>query len=231
MDSFQETFLHALRLLVEFDPDLYAIIGRTFQVSLSALAIALVLGLGLAGFLALNSFRGKNLIMLLLHTLLGAPPVVIGLLVYLLFSFQGPLGDWELLFTPSAMITAQVILILPIVASYGHDALREAWQNYQDQLRSLGANKWQSAWVLIHDCRYHLVLITLSGFGRAISEVGAVIIVGGNILHHTRVMTTSITLAISRGQLDIALALGGILFLMALAINLTGFVLRQMSDH
>ncbi|NQY82411.1 MAG: ABC transporter permease [Alphaproteobacteria bacterium] len=231
MHELAQAFLSALDMLLHFDAELYGIIVRSMQVSLSALGIALLLGLAAASALTLYEFPGKHVIIVLLHTLLSLPPVVVGLMVYLLFSFNGLFGSLGWLFTPAAMIVAQVTLVFPIIAAYGHDILRAAWHEYQDQLTSLGARKPQSALILIRDCRYALVLIALGGFGRAISEVGAVMIVGGNILHHTRVMTTSITLATSRGELGVALALGCILLLLALGINILGFLLRQRSSQ
>lgn len=229
MTDFPAAFLQSYAMLASFDPGLYQIIARSLQVSLSALVLALIFGLACAAILALNAFPGKKILLLLLHTLLALPPVVIGLIVYLLFSFQGPFGDLGWLFTPKAMIVAQIILIFPIVTAYGYDILSEAWGGYQDQLCSLGANRVQSALILLHDSRHALTLVALSAFGRAISEVGAVMIVGGNILHHTRVMTTSITLATSRGELALALALGSILLLLALIINLIGYGIREQA--
>lgn len=226
MTDFSVAFLESYQMLIGFDPALYGIIARSLQVSLLALGLALVLGLTCAAWLALHEFRGKKIILIFIHTLLSLPPVVVGLIVYLLLSFQGPFGSLGWLFTPKAMIIAQMILIFPIITAYGHDILAAAWGEYHDQLRSLGANRRQSALILLHDSRHALTLIALGGFGRAISEVGAVMIVGGNILHHTRVMTSSITLATSRGELGLALALGCILLLLALIINLFGHLLR-----
>ncbi len=229
MTDFSAAFAQSYEMLIRFDPVLYGIIARSLQVSLLALGLALLFGLACAALLALNEFRGKKTLLILVHTLLSLPPVVVGLIVYLLFSFQGPFGDLGWLFTPKAMIVAQMILIFPIVTAYGHDILAEAWGGYRDQLRSLGANRAQSALILLHDSRHALTLVALGGFGRAISEVGAVMIVGGNILHHTRVMTSSITLATSRGELGLALALGSILLLLALLINLIGHIIREQA--
>ncbi len=227
MTDFSAAFLESYQMLIGFDPTLYGIIARSLQVSLLALGLALVFGLACAAWLALNEFRGKKIVLIFIHTLLSLPPVVVGLIVYLLLSFQGPFGSLGWLFTPKAMIIAQMILIFPIITAYGHDILAASWGEYQDQLRSLKANRRQSALILLHDSRHALTLIALGGFGRAISEVGAVMIVGGNILHHTRVMTSSITLATSRGELGLALALGSILLLLALIINLFGHLLRH----
>lgn len=230
MNDLSAAFVESYQMLIGFDPALYRIIARSLQVSLVALGLALMLGLSCAALLALHDFRGKKAVLVLIHTLLSLPPVVVGLMIYVLFSFQGPLGDWGWLFTPKAMIVAQVVLIFPIITAYGHDILADSWQGYRDQLRSLGANRRQSALILVHDNRHALTLVALGGFGRAISEVGAVMIVGGNILHHTRVMTTSITLATSRGELGLALALGSILLLLALAINIIGHVIRETAQ-
>ena len=222
-------FVEAFLMLSALNPELFGIIGRTFQVSLSALLFATLAGLSLAVWLALFRFRAKSLILILLHTLLGLPPVVVGLIVYILLSRSGPLGGLNLLFTVQAMVIAQFILIVPIIASYSHDILAESWRVHADQLRSLGANRAQSALVLIHDSRYSLLVVILGGFGRAISEVGAVIIVGGNILHHTRTMTTSITLATSKGDLSFALALGIILMTIALVVNFLVYQFRSQT--
>src|SRR5258707_2950335 len=198
----------AFALLVGLDAMLIEIVLLSLRVSLSAVAIAALLGLPLGAAIAVGRFRGRQTVIVLLNALMGLPPVVVGLLVYLLLSRAGPLGALGILFTPSAMVFAQAILILPIIAALSRQAIEDAWREYEEQLRSLGARRMNAALTLLWDTRFSLLTTILAGFGRAAAEVGAVMIVGGNIDGVTRVMTTTIALETSKGDLPLALALG-----------------------
>jgi len=214
-----QAFATAFSLLVSFDAQLFEIVGLSLRVSLTALAFAAVVGLPLGGALAVFRFRGRSLAVVALNTMMGLPPVVVGLLVYLVLSRSGPLGGLGLLFTPTAMVIAQFLLITPIVASLARQVLADLWVEYEEQLRSLGATPGRALRTLLWDARESLLTAVLAGFGRAIAEVGAVIIVGGNIAHVTRVMTTAIALETSKGDLPLALALGIVLLGLSMAIN------------
>jgi len=225
MDFFTPILL-AFTLLIEFDRELYEIIGLSMQVSLTAVGVALLLGLPLGAFLASIHFPGRTALIILFNTLLSIPPVVIGLLVYMLISRAGPLGFLDLLYSPAAMMLAQFCLILPLSTALSRQ-LFEALNNEYDALfSSLGLSRTRRIAALIADGRSALVTIALACFGRAVSEVGAVIIVGGNIRHFTRVMTSAIALETSRGELALALALGCVLMLLALLVNLASYRLR-----
>ena len=212
-------FWIALALIVQADPALLEIIGLSLRVTLSAVLAACVLGLPLGAALALARFPGRGAVIVVFNALMGLPPVVAGLLVYLLLSRSGPLGDLGLLFTPTAMFLAQSVLILPIVVSLTRGVTEDLWAEYQDQLRSLGASRWQAVPTLLWDGRVSLLTGVLAGFGRASAEVGAVLIVGGNIAGYTRTMTTAITLETSRGSLALAVALGIVLMTLTLGLN------------
>ena len=212
-------FWIALALIVQADPALLEIIGLSLRVTLSAVLAACVLGLPLGAALALARFPGRGAVIVVFNALMGLPPVVAGLLVYLLLSRSGPLGDLGLLFTPTAMFLAQSVLILPIVVSLTRGVTEDLWAEYQDQLRSLGASRWQAVPTLLWDGRVSLLTGVLAGFGRASAEVGAVLIVGGNIAGYTRTMTTAITLETSRGNLALAVALGIVLMTLTLGLN------------
>ena len=212
-------FAIAFALIIGGDAALWQIIGLSLRVTLSAVVIACLLGLPLGAVLALVRFPGRGAVIVLFNALMGLPPVVAGLVVYLLLSRSGPLGGLALLFTPSAMILAQTLLILPIVVSLTRSVTEDLWAEYREQLRSLGANRWQAVPTLLWDGRVSLLTGVLAGFGRASAEVGAVLIVGGNIAGHTRTMTTAITLETSRGNLGLAVALGIILMALTLALN------------
>jgi tungstate transport system permease protein len=218
-----ETILHALhdagRLLVAVDPKLVEIVALSLKVSLSAVVLATALALPLGAAIAVARFRGRQTVIVLLNALMGLPPVVVGLLVYLLLSRAGPLGAMGLLFTPTAMVIAQTILILPIIAALARQAVEDAWREYQEQLRSLGVGDVGAALTLVWDIRFSLLTAVLAGLGRAAAEVGAVMIVGGNIDGVTRVMTTTIALETSKGNLPLALALGLVLLLVVALIN------------
>ena len=222
MSTFTDSAATAAQLIVSFDPALLAIVGRSLAVSASACAIACVLGLVLGAWLGVARFPGRDAVLTVLNTLLAVPSVVVGLVVYLLLSRSGPLGPLGLLFTPAAMIVAQTVLILPIVASLACQSSAELWGEYRDQLRSLGAGPWRSVATLLWDGRFALATAVLAGFGRASAEVGAVMIVGGNIDHVTRVMTTAIALETSKGDLALALALG--MILIALSVGVSGAI-------
>jgi len=206
-------------LVVSLDADLMEIIGLSLRVSLSALAIACLIGFPIGALVATSRFPGRTAVLLLMNALMGLPPVVVGLVVYLHLSNIGPLGWLQLLYTPTAMIIAQTLLITPIVAALARQVLEDLHDEYAEQFRSLSVPKGRAIQALIWDARYSLLTVALAGFGRAIAEVGAVIIVGGNIAHLTRVMTTAIALETSKGDLPLALALGIVLLVIALFVN------------
>ena len=209
----------AAALIAGMDADFLEIIGLSLEVSLSALALACLIGLPLGALLAVSRFRGRSAALILLNALMGLPPVVVGLIVYLHLSRAGPLGFLGLLYTPTAMIIAQVILIAPIIAALSRQILEDLHTEYAEQFRSLSVPTTTMVTALIWDGRFSLLTVALAGFGRAIAEVGAVIIVGGNIDHLTRVMTTAIALETSKGDLALALALGIVLLALALIVN------------
>ena len=209
----------ALRLIASGDAALLQIIALSLRVTLSAVLIACAVGLPLGAGLALARFPGRGAVVVVVNALMGLPPVVAGLLVYLLLSRSGPLGDLALLFTPMAMIFAQTLLILPIVVSLTRSVVEDLWAEYREQLRSLGAGRLRAVPTLLWDGRVSLLTGVLAGFGRASAEVGAVLIVGGNIAGHTRTMTTAITLETARGNLGLAVALGIILMALTLGLN------------
>ncbi|MDA0186966.1 MAG: ABC transporter permease [Proteobacteria bacterium] len=195
------------------------IIGLSLRVTLTAVLVACAIGLPLGAALALARFPGRGAVIVLFNALMGLPPVVAGLIVYLMLSRSGPLGDLALLFTPEAMILAQTVLILPIVVSLTRSVVADIWDEYREHLQSLGASRLRAVPTLLWDGRVSLLTGVLAGFGRASAEVGAVLIVGGNIAGHTRTMTTAITLETSRGNLGLAVALGIILLSLTLTLN------------
>ncbi|SFJ44056.1 ABC transporter permease [Jannaschia pohangensis] len=209
----------ALRLIVTLDADLIEITARSLQVTLTALLIACAIGLPLGGWLAVRRFRFRRAVIAVLNALIGLPPVVVGLVVYLLLSRSGPLGVLGLLFTPTAMIIAQVVIITPLIASIAHQAMRDLWADYHDLLISMNATRWQRVTTLLIDGRRALLTAALAGFGRAIGEVGAIMIVGGNIDGATRVLTTAIALETGRGNFALAVGLGLILITIALLVS------------
>jgi tungstate transport system permease protein len=219
MNEFSNAFRTALQLLVEMDPGLFEIVLLSLRVSLSAVILAAVFALPLGAFVALTQFPGRRSVVILMNAMMSLPPVVVGLVIYLLLSRTGPLGVTGLLFTPTAMIIAQCVLVFPIIAALTRQTVFDLHEEYDEYLRSVGANTWQKIATLLWDGRARLSTAILAGFGRAIAEVGAVIIVGGNILHSTRVMTTTIALETSKGDLGMALGLGIILVLIAVAVN------------
>ena len=209
----------AFRLIFTLDADLVEITMRSLQVSVTALIIASVVALPFGTWLAIRRFRYRRATIATLNALMGLPPVVVGLIVYLLLSRAGPFGVLGLLFTPTAMIIAQVIIITPLIASITHQAMRELWAEYHDLLISLNTTKRQRILTLIWDGRRTLLTAALAGFGRAIGEVGAIMIVGGNIDHATRVLTTAIALETGKGDFALALGLGFVLIALALLVN------------
>lgn len=219
MNEFSNAFRTALQLLVEMDPDLLEVVLLSLRVSLSAVVLAAVFALPLGAFVALTPFPGRRGVVILMNAMMSLPPVVVGLVIYLLLSRTGPLGVTGLLFTPTAMIIAQCVLVFPIIAALTRQTVFDLHEEYDEYLRSVGAGTRQKIATLLWDGRARLLTAILAGFGRAIAEVGAVIIVGGNILHSTRVMTTTIALETSKGDLGMALGLGIILVLIAVAVN------------
>jgi len=226
MQDFSAAFGLALSLILNADADLIEIIGLSLRVSLAAVVLSALIGLPLGAFIAVLRFPGRQVIAVLLNALMGLPPVVVGLLVYMAISRAGPFGWLNLLYTPTAMIIAQTILVTPIIAALTRQLLEDLHREYDEQFRSLCLSTRRVIAALIWDARYSLLTVALAGFGRAIAEVGAVIIVGGNIDHLTRVMTTAIALETSKGELSLALALGIILLILALSVNAAVFGLR-----
>lgn len=210
----------AFWLVVTLDADLIEISLRSLQVSLSALLISAVIAMPLAALMAVRRFRFRRTIIAVMNALMGLPPVVVGMIVYVIFSRSGPLGVLGLLFTNTAMIIAQVIIITPLIMSIAHQSLRDLWSEYHDLLISLNTSRVQRMKTLLWDARRALITAALAGFGRAIGEVGAIMIVGGNIDHVTRVLTTAIALETSKGDFALALALGFVLITLAITLNL-----------
>ena len=220
MNSIIEGFLKAFSLIVDFDPELIGIILLSLEVSGIALVIASSLGIPAGSFLGLKKFRGRGFIISLSNTFMGLPPVVVGLFVYLLLSRRGPIGFMALLYTPSAMITAQTILVFPIVTSLCHSAVISVDPIIRQAAVTLGATPFQAALTVIKEARYGILSGVIAGLGRAMGEVGAILIVGGNIAGYTRVMTTTIALETDKGNFELALALGIILLIISLLINI-----------
>ncbi len=231
MSSVAEAAEQALRLVAGADPKLLDIVLLSLRVSLTAVAISCIVGLPVGAAIAVSRFPGRRGVIVVLNALMGLPPVVVGLAVYLLLSRAGPLGTLGLLFTPTAMVIAQTILITPIVAALSRQVVEDAWEEYREQLRSLGEKRFGAAVTLLWDLRFSLVTIVLAGFGRAAAEVGAVIIVGGNIDGVTRVMTTAIALETSKGDLPLALGLGMILLTIVLALNAAAYVVKETAQR
>ncbi len=231
MSSVAEAAAQAVRLVAGADPRLLDIVLLSLRVSLTAVAISCFVGLPVGAALAVSRFPGRRAVVVVLNALMGLPPVVVGLAVYLLLSRAGPLGALGLLFTPTAMVIAQTILITPIVAALSRQVVEDAWDEYREQLRSLGERRFGAALTLLWDLRFSLVTIVLAGFGRAAAEVGAVIIVGGNIDGVTRVMTTAIALETSKGDLPLALGLGMILLTIVLVLNAAAYVVKETAQR
>ena len=215
-----ESFTHAFDLVLTLDKDFFEILLLSMKVSFLSLLLSCLVGLPIGTYLAIKNFWGRDTILIIFNAMMGLPPVVVGLIVYLLISRSGPFGWLGVLYTPSAMIIAQMILIIPIIVSLTAQIIEEINEEYKDLFKSLVISSHKALVACLYDSRYSILTVILAGFGRAISEVGAVIIVGGNIDHLTRVMTTTIALETSKGNLSLALALGIILLLIALIINL-----------
>lgn len=219
MESGENAFAVAFQMIWSLDPDFFEIVGLSLQVSLSAVLLATVIALPLGATLALWRFPGRGAVVVVLNALMGMPPVVAGLMIYLLLSRAGPLGDLGLLYTPTAMIIVQCLLVTPIVAALTRQVIADLYEEYREQLESLNVSLVRTVPTLLWDGRFSLLTGVLAGFGRAIAEVGAVIIVGGNINHVTRVMTTTIALETSKGNLALAVGLGVVLLLLAVMVT------------
>jgi tungstate transport system permease protein len=220
-----------LHLVLTADPALVEIVRLALLVSLSAVFFAALLGVPLGALIALSDFRGRDGVIVLLNTLMGLPPVVIGLMVYLALSRSGPLGAWGLLFTPQAMVIAQTILVTPIVAALARQTIEELWTEYRDELTAMNVGPLARVLTLVWDARFSLVTALLAGFGRAAAEVGAVMIVGGNIEGYTRTMTTAIALETSKGDLPLAIGLGLVLIAIVLIVNALAWALRRAAER
>ncbi len=229
MEPFTAAFAAAFALLLGLDPDLIGIVRLSLLVSLTAVILAALVGLPLGAAVALFRFPGRRAVVVMLNALMGLPPVVVGLVVYLTLSRAGPLGFLGLLFTPAAMIIAQWVLVTPLVAALARQAVEDLWAEYEEQLRSLGAGPGRAIPTLLWDGRFTVLTTVLAGFGRAIAEVGAVIIVGGNIAHVTRVMTTAIALETGKGELALALGLGIVLMVLSLAVNAAAYLVQGLA--
>lgn len=227
MNDFSDAFATALDLMLSFDRAFLEIVALSLKVSVTAVFFAALLGLPLGALLALKKFPGRGIAVVFLNALMGLPPVVVGLAIYLMLSRAGPFGVFGLLYTPSAMIVAQTVLVLPIIAAIARQTIADLHAEYADQLTSLGAHEGQMILTLLAEGRSSLLTALLAGFGRAIAEVGAVMIVGGNIDHYTRTMTTAIALETSKGNLSLAMALGMLLILLTIAVNAAAFGVRR----
>jgi tungstate transport system permease protein len=231
MNTVGDAAAQALALVATWDAKLVDIVLLSLRVSLAAVLFGAIIGPPLGAAVAVNEFRGKRAVIVVLNALMGLPSVVVGLCVYLLLSRAGPLGSWGILFTPTAMVIAQTILITPTLAALSRQVIADGWDEYREQLRSLGETRLGAALTLLWDLKFSLVTILLAGFGRAASEVGAVMIVGGNIDGVTRVMTTTIALETSKGDLPLALALGFVLLAIVLAVNAGAYVVKETAQH
>jgi tungstate transport system permease protein len=231
MQDLLDAFGTAGSLLIGLDPDLLEIVALSLEVSLVAVTLATVAGLPLGAALSLLRFPGRGGVVVVVNALMGLPPVVVGLVVLIALSRSGPLGDLGWLFTPKAMVLAQFVLISPIVAALSRQVVEDLWEEYGEQLRSLGVGPVRAIPTLLWDGRFRLFTTVLAGFGRAIGEVGAVIIVGGNIAHATRVMTTAITLETRKGDLATALALGIVLLLLSVGVNAAAALARVLAQR
>ncbi|WP_371821772.1 ABC transporter permease [Skermanella sp. TT6] len=229
MQDVIDAFAAAAGLILGFDDRLAQIVLLSLRVTLTAVGIAMVIGLPLGAMLGIARFPGRGLVIVLFNALMGLPPVVAGLLVYLMLSRSGPLGGLGLLFTPAAMVIAQTVLVTPIVISITRQVVEDMWGEYEEQLRSLGSTRRRAIPTLLWDARFSLMTGVLAGFGRASAEVGAVLIVGGNIAGVTRTMTTAITLETGRGDLALALGLGILLLALTLTINAAAYAIGQVA--
>ena len=231
MTTIWDAFRLALQMMWQFDSGLLEIIGLSLRVSVTAVVIGSAIGLPCGAVLALARFPGRQVCIIVLNACMGLPPVVVGLAVYLLLSRSGPLGMLGWLFTPAGMVVAQVVLITPIVAALSRQVVADLWTEYEEQMRSLGLTPRGAVPTLLWDGRYSLSTALLAGFGRAIAEVGAIMIVGGNIAGYTRTMTTAISLETSRGDLALAMALGIVLLVIAISVNAAAAALGSVSQR
>jgi len=223
--------MSALDLILSGDPTLLAIVRLSLIVSLSAIVLAAMIGVPLGAVLALNRFRGREAVIVVINALMGLPPVVVGLAVYLLLSRSGPLGTFGILFTPQAMIVAQTILVTPIIAALSRQIIEDLWLEYRDELTAMNIGPFARILTLIWDGRFGLVVALLAGFGRAAAEVGAIIVVGGNIDGFTRTMTTTIALETSKGDLPLAMGLGVVLITIIILVNAFAWTLRRAGER
>jgi tungstate transport system permease protein len=221
----------ALNLVLSGDPTLFAIVRLSLIVSLSAVIAATLIAVPLGALVALTRFRGRDAVIVILNALMGLPPVVVGLAVYLLLSRSGPLGSWGILFTPQAMIIAQTVLIAPIIAALTRQTIEDLWVEYRDELAAMDVGPLGRIATLVWDARFSLVTALLAGFGRASAEVGAVIVVGGNIDGFTRVMTTAIALETSKGDLPLAIGLGMVLITIVVILNSLAWGARRAGER
>jgi len=221
----------AWNLILSGDPALFAIVRLSLAVSLSATLFAALLGAPLGALIALNRFPGREPVIILLNALMGLPPVVTGLAVYLLLSRSGPLGALGLLFTPTAMVITQTVLVIPIIAALTRQTIEDLWHEYRDELAAMNIGPWQGVWTLLWDARFSLVTTLLAGFGRAAAEVGSIIIVGGNIEGFTRTMTTAIALETSKGNLALAVGLGMILLGLVVLVSALAWGARRVGER
>ena len=231
MQEFATAFAEAFHLIAAGDSDLLEIVGLSLRVSLTAVVISCIIGFPLGAVIGIGDFRGRQCIIVCVNALMGLPPVVVGLVAYLILSNSGPLGWLDLLYSPTAMMVAQTILVAPIVTALSRQIVEDFHAEYAELFRSLSVPHRTAVTTLLMDAKHSLATVALAGFGRAIAEVGAVIIVGGNIDHLTRVMTTAIALETSKGNLALALALGMILIVLSLAVNATVSLLREASGR
>jgi tungstate transport system permease protein len=226
MQDGSNPFALALALIVSGDPEFLGIVGLSLRVTLSAVLIACLIGMPLGAALAVVRFPGRGAMTVVVNAMMGLPPVMVGLVVYLALSRSGPLGALGLLYTPAAMVAAQVILVAPIIAALARQSVADLNGEYDELLRAMGASRFDTVGTLLWDARFSLATAALAGFGRASAEVGAVMIVGGNIAHVTRTMTTAIALETSKGELALALALGIVLLAISLLVNATVMSVR-----
>ena len=225
-----EIIIKAFELIFTFDNDLYEIIFLSLKVSTLALLFSIIIGLPISALVATNNFFGKKIIKILFNSLMALPPVFVGLILYVVFSKSGPLGFFEILYTPAIMIVAQIIIILPIIISINTENLESLYREYEDLFKIFNAKKINKIIIILWDARFSMLTCMLAGLGWALSEVGAIIIVGGNIIHYTRVMTTTIALETSRGNLTLAMSLGIILIFIALILNSLALIVNGLSS-
>jgi tungstate transport system permease protein len=221
----------ALQLVLTGDPGLFAIVRLSLLISLSAVLFAALVGVPVGALLALTRFPGRQVLIVILNALMGLPPVVVGLAIFLLLSHSGPLGSWGILFTPAAMVIAQTVLVAPIIAALTRQTIEDLWIEYRDELAAMDVGPACRIVTLIWDARFSLVTALLAGFGRAAAEVGAIIIVGGNIEGFTRTMTTAIALETSKGDLPLAVGLGSILIFIVVLINAMAWAMRRAGER